>query len=180
MKIAIISDIHGISKNLDYLKKRFRDLKCDKLIVLGDLLSGPNYLESYNPKTVINFLNEFRDKIICLKGNCDYHIDVSQFDFEINPGLVNIKIDNYNFYLNHGHLYNYDNLKDIQNGILIYGHEHKPYIRKVENVLCLNPGSISIPRTSFLESYLYYDNGKFTIYDIDNQIIDEYNLKAKN
>lgn len=177
MKIMFISDIHGIVKNLDYIKKRFYDLNCEKIVVLGDLFYGYYNLEYYNPSDVLDFLNNFDDKIICMKGNCDFNIPLNKFNFVVHDGLFKINIDNYNFYFNHGNLYNYDNLGEISEGILIYGHEHKPYIRKKGNVLCINPGSISLPRGLFNESYLFYDNGKFIIYDIKENIIDEYKLK---
>lgn len=177
MRIIFISDIHGITKNLDYIKKKFDGLNCDRIVVLGDLFNGPARLECYNPLNVLEFLNKFKDKIICMKGNCDFNINLKDCKFPIYEDLFKTKIDNYDFYFNHGNLYNYDNLGDIQKGILIYGHEHKPYIRKRGNVLCINPGSISLPRGSFMESYLLYDNGKFIIYDINDNVIDEYKLK---
>ena len=37
MKILFISVIHGIKTNLPKIKERFEELKCDKLVVLGDL-----------------------------------------------------------------------------------------------------------------------------------------------
>lgn len=177
MRIMFLSDIHGITKNLDYINKIFVDLNCDKLVVLGDLFNGPSSLEYYNPLYVLEFLNRFKDKIICMKGNCDFNYYLKDCKFVVHEGLFKTKIDNYNFYFNHGNSYNYDNLGDIQNGILIYGHEHKPYIRKKRNILCINTGSISLPRGNFIESYLLYDNGKFRIYDINNRIIDEYTLQ---
>ncbi len=176
MRIIFISDIHGIVKNLDYIKKRFYDLKCEKIFVLGDLFNGPSRLEYYNPLYVLKFLNNFKDKIICMKGNCDFNYDLEKCDFVIHDGLYKTKIDNRNFYFNHGNLYNYNNLGEINDGILIYGHEHKSYIRKKNNVLCINPGSISLSRGLFDESYLFYNNGKFIIYDINDNVIDEYNL----
>ena len=37
MKVLVISDIHGIKTNLPLIKDRFIELKCELLIVLGDL-----------------------------------------------------------------------------------------------------------------------------------------------
>lgn len=176
MRIIFISDIHGITKNLDYIRKTFDDLNCDKLVVLGDLFYGPPNLKYYNPLYVLEFLNHFKDKIICMKGNCDFNNYLKNCDFVIHEGLFKTKVDNHDFYFNHGNYYNYDNIGNIETGILIYGHEHKPYIRKRGNVLCINPGSISLPRGNFMESYLLYDNGKFSIYEINNNLICEYIL----
>lgn len=176
MRILFISDIHGIVKNLDYIKKHFDDLNCERMVVLGDLFNGPSNLEDYNPSYVLDFLNSFKDKIICMKGNCDTDALLKKCHFVVHEGLFKIEIDNYDFYFNHGNHYNYDNLGDIRNGILIYGHEHKPYIRKKNNVLCINPGSISLPRGTFIESYLFYDNLKFSIFDVNDNLICEYSI----
>lgn len=177
MKLMFISDIHGIKKNLDYVKNRFNELNCEKLIVLGDLLNGPKHNMFYDSKAVKEFLNGFANKIICIKGNCDLISDFSDFNFIVNKDLLNINLDGINFYFNHGDLYNYDCLNNLDNGALIYGHEHIPYIRKKNNILCINPGSISLPRGNFIESYAIYDNQKFTIYDVNDNIIDEYFYK---
>ena len=37
MRIMFISDIHGIKTNLDLIKRRYEELSCTKLVVLGDL-----------------------------------------------------------------------------------------------------------------------------------------------
>ena len=44
MKILFFSDIHGIDKNLKYIKEIDEKEKFDKIIVLGDLYyPGPDY-----------------------------------------------------------------------------------------------------------------------------------------
>lgn len=178
MRIIFISDIHGIKKNLEHIKMRFDELRCDKIVVLGDLLNGPAKNAYFDFQYVITFLNSLKDKIICMKGNCDLESDLSKLSFKVYNSLFEIKIDNLTFYFNHGNTYNYDNLGNIKTGILIYGHEHIPYIRRKGDVLCINPGSISLPRGEFIESYLVYMDGKFIIYDILDNIIDEYYIKT--
>ena len=62
MNLLFISDIHGIKTNLSKIKERFDELKCEKLIVLGDLFYiGPrnNMIEGYDIDYVKNFLNSF-------------------------------------------------------------------------------------------------------------------------
>ena len=61
MKLLIASDIHGNLGNAERIFSFFKKEKCDKILLLGDLLYfGPrNYLtDSYDPKGVINLLNE--------------------------------------------------------------------------------------------------------------------------
>ncbi len=174
MRLLVISDIHGIKKNLKHINERFKELKCDKLIVLGDLFHGSMAVD-YDLDFIYNFLNSYSKQIIVMKGNTDLKKDSVNLNFDVYDKIYGEKIDGINFYFTHGNIYNYNNLDKIESGVLIYGHEHIPYIRKKNDVLCINAGSISLPRGNFKASYLYYNNGKFIIYDIDDNIIDEYN-----
>ena len=63
------------------------------------------------------------------------------------------------------------------NSILIYGHEHKPFILFKHNYYILNPGSISLPRNTEKATYMIYDNNMFIIYDLQGNIIYQLNLK---
>ena len=83
MKYLIVSDIHGSTLNL---KNVLKNESFDKLLLLGDILPhGPrNDLPlSYNPKEVISILNPLKDKIICVRGNCDAEVDDMVLDFPI-------------------------------------------------------------------------------------------------
>lgn len=70
MKIMFISDIHGIVTNLDKIKNIFDNGNFDKLVVLGDLYYGGfntfDRMESNN-KIVRDFLNSYKDIIICMR-----------------------------------------------------------------------------------------------------------------
>lgn len=178
MKIMFISDIHGIKTNLPKIKERFIEENCDKLIVLGDLYymgSRTYYNEDHDIDYVKNYLCSFKDKLICIRGNCDSEVDIKTSDFPIVNDLGIISTINEDIYLTHGHLYNESNWKKT-NSILVYGHLHKPFIKKIETNLYINPGSISLPRGESLPSYLIYDENKFTIYDIEDNIIEEQNI----
>ncbi len=173
MKVMFISDIHGISTNLNKIKERFNELECDKLVVLGDLYYiGPrNKMHpDYNISNVEDFLNTFKDKLICIKGNCDSEVDIMISHFPIINELGLIEVDSRDFYLTHGHIYNENNWQK-PNSILIYGHLHTPFIKEKEGTIFINPGSISLPREGNLPSYLVYANNAFTIYDIKDEII---------
>ena len=175
MKIMFISDVHGIEDNLNFIKEKYNELKCEKLIVLGDIYYiGPRneMKESYNIKKVYDFLNSFKNNIICIKGNCDSEIDETINQFPTIDKLGIISDLNNDIYLTHGHIYNEDNW-NYENTILVYGHFHIPFIKEKNNNIFINPGSISLPKNDYKPSYLIYDNNKFTIYDIENNIIDE-------
>jgi len=109
MKLLFISDIHGIKTNLEKIKESFQKLDCDKLVVLGDLFYiGPKNKmhEDYDIDYVKNFLNSFKNKIICIKGNCDSEVDGLVCEFPIVSELGIISTINEDIYLTHGHIYN--------------------------------------------------------------------------
>lgn len=178
MKIIFISDIHGIKTNLKKIENIIEE--SDKLVVLGDLYYiGPrNKLNSdYDILYVQEFLTKYKNKLICMRGNCDSNVDISVSDFLINEGISYLSVDEIDVYITHGDYYNINNHYNMnENSILIYGHEHMPYIKKQDNRYFINTGSISLPRNSEA-SYLTYEDNKFTLYDINNNIIDILNYK---
>lgn len=172
MKIMFISDIHGIKTNLEKIKKKFLEFNCNKLVVLGDIYYiGPRnkMKDGYDIQYVKEFLESFKDKLICIRGNCDSEVDIMVSDFPIINELSMISIDEHDIYLTHGHLYNENNW-NVENSILIYGHFHIPFIKEKDNKLFINPGSISLPKDNN-PTYIIYDNNKFTIYDINDKIV---------
>lgn len=173
MKALFISDIHGIKTNLPKIKERFEKLGCEKLVVLGDLFYiGPRnkMIEGYDIDYVKEFLNSFKDKIICVRGNCDSEVDKMVCDFPIIDTLGVIATIEEDLYITHGHIYNESNWNQI-NSTLIYGHFHIPFIKNIETNTYINPGSISLPKEGNPPTYLYYDENQFIIYDIyDNEV----------
>lgn len=175
MKLMFISDIHGIKTNLEKVKSKFKELNCDKLVVLGDLYYiGPRnkMIEGYDIKAVESFLESMKDKLVCMRGNCDSEVDLMISNFPIMNELSLIMTENHDLYITHGHIYNESNWMK-ENSILIYGHFHIPFIKKIETNYYINPGSISLPKEGYKASYLIYDENKITIYDIDDNIIKE-------
>lgn len=168
-----ISDIHGIKTNLEKIKNRYQELGCEKLIVLGDLYYiGPRNKmeEEYDIQAVQQFLETFKNDIICIKGNCDSEVDCMVSNFPIVNELGLISTIKHDIYLTHGHIYNQSNWLKT-NSILVYGHFHVPFIKKIETNYYINPGSISLPKENNKPSYLVYDEKKFTIYDIEDNIL---------
>jgi hypothetical protein len=177
MKILFISDIHGIKKNLEYVRKLEEKENFDKIVVLGDLYyPGPNYdnKEEINSSYVKDFLMNYQAKIICLKGNCDSDVDIKATDFPICNNLALINTDGLDIYCTHGNEYNIEkDGKFNKRGILVYGHDHYPFIKRKGEMLYINTGSISLPKKESKPSYLIYENRKFTIYDIEGNVVDE-------
>ena len=98
MKYLILTDIHGSSKYLDLVLNKVNDF--DWLIILGDILyHGPrnDLPNEYNPKKVIEILNNLKEKIIAVRGNCDAEVDLMVLDFLIEQNKW-IYIENNKFF----------------------------------------------------------------------------------
>ena len=129
MNLMFISDIHGIKTNLKKIKERYKELNCNKLIVLGDLYYiGPRnqMKDGYDIQYIKEFLESFKDDLICLRGNCDSEVDLMVSDFPIINELSLINIDSHDIYLTHGHIYNKNN-EDKENNIGIYFPLQSPF-----------------------------------------------------
>ena len=166
MKILIASDIHGyntyMAKLMDIVDKEYPD----KIIFLGDI----NYSRIRDDE-VFNKLNSLRDKIIALKGNCEDTNDLECVNFPVCENYLMINVDGINWYLTHGHL-NYK-LPDMdKNDILLNGHTHCYELSRNY----INPGSLSLPRMHSEHTYIIYQNKKFTLYDLDGNIINELKI----
>ena len=180
MKIIFISDIHGITNNLNVIDKVMEEDNIDMLVCLGDLYyTGPTYNNKYNnnSRDVLEFLTKYQNKLICMMGNCDSLVDIKASDFPICEGISLINTDGLDIYITHGNKYNFENDRKFnRKGILVYGHEHIPYIKKKENMIYINVGSISLPRNDNKPTYAIYDKKKFTIYDVEDNIVDSIEL----
>ncbi|MDD2208775.1 MAG: phosphodiesterase [Bacilli bacterium] len=177
MKILFLSDIHGISDNLKYIKKLDDKENFDKIVVLGDLYyAGPTFDNSkqINSLEVKDFLTGYQERLICIKGNCDSDVDIKASDFPICSQISLICVDGLDIYLTHGNEYNIKKDRKFQRkGILVYGHEHYSYIEKKNDMLFINVGSISLPKKDSEASYCIYENKTFIIYGISGKVIEK-------
>lgn len=176
MKLFIASDIHGDINCARLLLSRFEQEGCDKLLILGDILyHGPrNDLPSgYSPKEVISLLNESKNLILAVRGNCDTEVDQTVLDFPILADYAFLSLDGLSVIATHGHIFNTDNPPKLREGeIMLHGHTHIPTCLEFGNKnFYLNPGSISIPKGGFPKSYMIYENRCFTVKDFDGNII---------
>lgn len=173
MKYLVVSDIHGSLFYANKILELINNEKVDKVILLGDLYyHGPrNPLPiEYNPKEVCNLLNSIKDKIICIKGNCDAEVDEMISEFEFNKNIL-LDINNKKFMFTHGHKYNIENKVDNID-VLIYGHFHTGFIKKEDGVIYVNAGSITLPKNGTKNSYLVIDENYIYLKDLENNIID--------
>lgn len=165
MKLFIASDIHGSAYYCRLMLERYRAEKADRLLLLGDVLyHGPrnDLPEEYAPKQVIAMLNELKNEILCVRGNCDTEVDQMVLEFPVLADYALLRIDDRTIYATHGHIYNENNLPPIQKGdVLLNGHTHVPKCVKHENYTYMNPGSVSIPKENSHHGYMTLENGVF-------------------
>ena len=159
MKFLVLTDIHGSSKYLKLAMEKYNELKCEKILLLGDILyHGPrNDLPlEYNPKEVISILNSYKDKILFVKGNCDAEVDEMVLEFPLYPTVI-INVGGAKLELVHGH-----NLEECSGeGYVLHGHTH---VNKVTDNI-INIGSLSIPKDGH-HTYALIEDDMLTSFDL--------------
>ena len=171
MKFIIASDIHGSAYYCRMLLEAFEKEKADKILLLGDILyHGPrnDLPKEYAPKEVIALLNPLKNKILCVRGNCDTEVDQMVLNFPVLADYAVIAVDNTVIYATHGHKYNEENRPPVANGdILFCGHTHIPVINRHDSYTYMNTGSVSIPKENSPHSYVVFENGNFYWKDLE-------------
>ena len=129
-KVIVISDSHGNKKAID---KIFEEFEFDHLLFLGDGISDLGI-----------YANDERVKVV--RGNCD---------FFSNEKVDNcVVVDNVVIFMTHGDKYGvkstlrylYDQVKELKPDIVCFGHTHQFFNQLIDNILFLNPGSLSSTR----------------------------------
>lgn len=165
MKFLIASDIHGSAYYCDLLLKAAEKENIDKILLLGDILyHGPrnDLPKDYDPKKVIGLLNPLKDKILCVRGNCDTEVDQMVLEFPILADYCVIPVGDRLLYATHGHKFSPQNPPPLSKGdILLNGHTHVPKCEAVESFVYMNCGSVSIPKENSPHSFMILQNGEF-------------------
>ena len=138
MRILIISDTH--SRDLAALSLPQEVGPVDALFHAGDIEGSYEEYENICADT-------YHIPFYAVAGNCDYAGTL--------PGERILSFENASILLTHGHSYRVslspDELaqeaKAMGCSIAVYGHTHRPYVDMLHEVLMLNPGSISYPRS---------------------------------
>ena len=133
MKALIVSDTHGSHRNLERVIEKEQPL--DLLIHLGDVEGGEDYIEAI--------------------ADCPVHVVAGNNDFFSElPREEEFFVGGSHIFITHGHYYyvsmSEERLKEEARGrgadIVMYGHTHKPSITREDDLITLNPGSLSYPR----------------------------------
>lgn len=198
-KLVIASDIHGSAHWCAKVLERFhaesegaapRDVR---LLLLGDVLyHGPrNSLpQGYAPKEVIAMLNPLRERLFCVRGNCDGEVDQMVLDFPIMADYAVFELFGRTVYATHGHHWNAKTPPPLCAGdVLLYGHFHVPMCEDVPldagiegsngaagpeagsgpaGFTVLNPGSASLPKNATPHSIMVWDEDGVRWVDLES------------
>ena len=159
MKWMIASDLHGSAYYCRKMLEAFEREGADRLFLLGDLLyHGPrnDLPREYAPKEVIPLLNGKKEKLLCVRGNCDAEVDQMVLEFPVRADYAVLPVGQRLIYATHGHIYHVKNLPPLAPGdVLLHGHTHVPaWTEFGQGNLYLNPGSVSIPKENSPHSYM--------------------------
>lgn len=163
MKALILSDSHGSTEELVQLKNLYRN-SVDVMIHCGD-----SELSAHQDE-----VKEFE----IVRGNCDY--------FETGfPEERTFTTKGVPFFVAHGHMHGIkSSLTTIVNRaittgakVVCFGHSHIRGAEMIDGILCINPGSILLPRVNPEKTYvlLEYTDEKIIIQflDLNQNLIEE-------
>ena len=133
MKILIVSDTHR--KNENYLEAVKKSQPIDMVIHCGDI-EGSEYV----------ILNAVNCPVEMVMGNNDFFSDL--------PREKEFLLGKYRVWLTHGHNY-YVSMENNtikkeavakRMNIVMYGHSHRPVVEYENDIIAVNPGSLTYPR----------------------------------
>lgn len=177
MKYMFASDIHGSAYWCRRLLEEYRRSGADRLILLGDLLyHGPrnDLPKEYAPKEVIAMLNDRKEEIYAVRGNCEAEVDQMVLEFPVLADYAVLVLNGLTFFATHGHVFNQEHMPPLKTGdILVHGHTHLLKAEESEGHYILNPGSVSIPKGGNPSTYAILDDKMFRILAFDGNVVRE-------
>ena len=171
MRLFIGSDIHGSSANvarfLDIVQNARKEDDSVKVVLLGDIYNhGPRnpFPEGYSPMKVAEMLNNAKDYITVIKGNCDSEVDQMISEFPINSDFT-MDWQGRTAYFTHGHKCNPDlPPKDAKKGdIVFYGHFHRAMIEEKDGIIYVCVGALGLSPEGVERSYAILDEHNVTV-----------------
>lgn len=176
MKWMIASDLHGSAYYCRKMLEAFEREGADRLFLLGDLLyHGPrnDLPREYAPKEVIPLLNGKKEKLFCVRGNCDAEVDQMVLEFPVLADYAVLPVGQRLIYATHGHIYHVKNLPPLAPGdVLLHGHTHVPaWTEFGQGNLYLNPGSVSIPKENSPHSYMTLEGNTMQWKELENSAV---------
>jgi putative phosphoesterase len=114
------------------------------------------------------------DKLISVRGNCEAEVDQMVLNFPVmsTTACVLDTSANLSIYMSHGHIYSPDALPPMPKGsIFLSGHTHVLMAENKDGILCVNPGSVSLPKNGNPKSYAVYENRTVTVKTLSGEKI---------
>ncbi len=183
MKWFVASDIHGSAFYCRKMLQAYDREGADRMLLLGDLLyHGPrnDLPEGYDPREVARLLNERRESILCVRGNCDAEVDQMVLAFPVMADFCILCVEDQVIYAAHGHLCGEEDPPPLQPGdILLCGHTHVPKDADHGSYRYLNPGSVSLPKEGSHRGYMTIADGRISWKDLEGNQILSKELKRK-
>ena len=134
MKVLIVSDPHGREQNLAEALEQTGPI--DQLIHLGDVEGGAEHIRELAgdaPAAII-------------AGNNDFFCDLPNERIFTLGGHRIFMTHGHGYFVHSGTLYLKREARKKGADIVMFGHTHKPYMEEDNELLVLNPGSLSLPR----------------------------------
>lgn len=133
MKVLIVSDTHRNEDNL--IDALTQEKNLDLLIHCGDVEGAEYEIEHYAGCNTV-----------FVAGNNDF--------FSRLPRELELTVEDYKVWVTHGHNYYVNTNPEFirkearlrSMDIVIYGHTHRPVIEKKDDLIVINPGSLTYPR----------------------------------
>ena len=134
MKVLIVSDTHGREQNLAEALEQTGPI--DQLIHLGAVEGGAEHIRELAgdaPAAII-------------AGNNDFFCDLPNERIFTIGGHRIFMTHGHGYFVHSGTLYLKREARKKGADIVMFGHTHKPYMEEDNELLVLNPGSLSLPR----------------------------------
>ena len=150
MRLLVISDSHKRGDIVDRIINREDSAR--HIFFLGDVTAD-----------IEDFVYEYTDRTFhIVSGNCDF--------FSSYPSVSMEKIAGHSILYAHGHTYGVkegltaicEAAKERGCDIVLYGHTHKSDYFTEDNIIVMNPGSITRPRN---------DTFSFGVFEIENDTL---------
>lgn len=172
-KFIIASDIHGSAYWCEKLLEVYRREQPTKLVLLGDILyHGPRnpFPDGYKPQDVADKLNTIKDRIICVRGNCDSEVDQMVLNFPILADYALLSANGKTFFLTHGHLFSDGNPPPLSSGeTLLNGHFHLPTFKRLDGgINYANCGSVALPKDGSPHSCVIFQGSELSWLDLSS------------
>jgi len=181
MKLMIASDIHGAADACRALLAAFDREKAERLILLGDILyHGPrnDLPAAYDPRQAAALLNDRKESILCVRGNCDAEVDQMMLAFPVLADYAVFFSGGLTVYAAHGHACGPGHLPPLRKGdILLCGHTHVPAWEDRGDYRYFNPGSVSLPKNGSPRGYILWKADTFTWKTLDGEAYQTLTIK---